>query len=135
MLYCLDTNTCIAALRGTVRSLAERFAEVSPEEIAIPALVKAELLFGALRSRDPNRTRRVVIQFLAPFQVLPFDDHATPHYADIRQCLEGRGTPLGPNDLVIAATTRSRGLTLITHNVREFGRVPGLRSLDWEAHD
>ena len=69
--------------------------------------------------------------FLAPFDLLPFDRAAAGHYADIRHRLESLGQPIGPNDLVIAATARSRNLTLITHNRREFARVPGLATEDW----
>jgi tRNA(fMet)-specific endonuclease VapC len=72
-----------------------------------------------------------VEQLLAALLVLPFDEPADEHYADIRAALERAGTPIGSNDLLIAAHARSRGLTLVTHNLREFERVPGLKVVDW----
>ncbi len=131
MRFCLDTNTCIDAMKGTWPQMAERFRQHVPEDIGVPAMVRAELLLGAAKSRNPARTSELVEAFLAPFELLPFDRAAAGHYADIRHQLETKGKPIGPNDLVIAATARSRTLTLITHNLREFGRVPGLATEDW----
>jgi len=131
MPYCLDTNTCVEALRGTRPALAARFAAQTPEDVQVPAMVRAELLYGALRSRDPIRARRSVARFLAPYATVEFGDDAAEHYADIRAQLDALGTPIGPNDLVIAATARCRGLVLVTHNTAEFDRVPGLRIEDW----
>lgn len=131
MRFCLDTNTCIDAMKGTWPGMAERFRQHMPEDIGVPAMVRAELLLGALKSRNPCRTSELVEAFLAPFELIPFDRAATGHYADIRHQLETAGKPIGPNDLVIAATARSRNLTLITHNRDEFTRVPGLAIEDW----
>ena len=131
MRFCLDTNTCIDAMKGTWPGMAERFRQHVPEDIGVPAMVRAELLLGALKSRNPERTGELVDAFLAPFELLPFDRAAAGHYADIRHQLETAGKPIGPNDRVIAATARSRNLTLITHNRREFTRVPGLATEDW----
>ena len=111
--------------------MLRRFRRHAPEDIGVPAMVRAELLLGALKSRNPGRIGELVEAFLAPFDLLPFDRAATGHYADIRHQLETAGKPIGPNDLVIAATDRSRNLTLITHNRREFTRVPGLATEDW----
>lgn len=131
MPYCLDTNTCVDALRGTRPELASRFAALTPEDIRVPAMVRAELVYGALTSRDPARAKRTVLRFLAPYAVVSFDAEAADHYADIRARLEAAGIPIGPNDLVIAATARAQGLVLVTHNTAEFGRVPGLQCEDW----
>ena len=131
MRFCLDTNTCIDAMKGTWPEMADRFRQQVPEDIGVPAMVRAELLLGALKSRNPGRTSELVEAFLAPFALLPFDRAAAGHYADIRHKLETQGKPIGPNDLVIAATARSLNLTLITHNRREFTRVPGLATEDW----
>lgn len=131
MRFCLDTNTCIDAMKGTWPKMAERFRQHVPEDIGIPAMVRAELLLGALKSRNSVRTSELVEAFLAPLALLPFDHAATGHYADIRHQLETIGKPIGPNDLVIAATARSRNLTLVTHNLSEFTRVQGLATEDW----
>jgi tRNA(fMet)-specific endonuclease VapC len=92
--------------------------------------VACELRFGARRKGSEVLTRRVE-QLLAHVEVLPFDEPADEHYADIRSALERAGTPIGGNDLLIAAHARSRGLTVVTHNVREFQRVADLRVQDW----
>lgn len=131
MPYCLDTNTCIDALRGTRPALASRFAALTPEDIRVPAMVRAELVYGALRSSDPARSKRAVQRLLAPYVLVSFDAEAADHYADIRARLDAEGTPIGPNDLVIAATARAHGLVLVTHNTAEFARVPGLQLEDW----
>lgn len=133
MTYCLDTDTCIDLLRGTHPAAAARFVQLGPEDVAVPAMVCAELFYGARRSATPDRVQRAVERFLAPLDCLPFDVLAAEHYATIRRDLDAVGTPIGPNDLVIAATARARGLTLVTHNVREFSRVPGLLIDDWLA--
>ena len=127
----LDTDTCIDAMRGMSPDLLDRFRRYEPNDIGVPTMVRAELLLGALKSRDPARTRQVVEAFLAPYQLLPFDRAAADDYAQIRHELESRGLPIGPNDLVIAATARSRNLTLLTHNRGEFGRITGLTTEDW----
>lgn len=131
MRFCLDTNTCIDAMKGTWPGLASQFHRHVPEDIGVPAMVRAELLLGARKSRNPARTAELVENFLAPFELLSFDHAAAAHYADIRCHLESIGQPIGPNDLVIAATARSRNLTLVTHNLSEFTRVPGLSTEDW----
>jgi tRNA(fMet)-specific endonuclease VapC len=131
MRFCLDTNTCIDAMNGSCPGMARRFQAYVPEDIGVPAMVRAELLLGALGSRSPTRTTEIVEAFLAPYELLPFDRAAAGHYADIRHELERRGLPIGPNDLVIAAVARCRTLTLVTHNRAEFGRVPGLVLEDW----
>lgn len=83
---------------------------------------------------DERATREVVEAFLAPYELLPFDRAAAGHYAEIRHALESAGTPIGPDDLLIAATARARNLTLLTHNTNKFGRIPGLVTEDWTAH-
>lgn len=133
MRFCLDTITCIDAMKGVWPGMAERFRRHVPEDIGVPAMVRAELLLGALKSRNPARTTEFVEAFLAPYELLSFDRTAATHYADIRRCLESCGQRIGPNDLVIAATARSRNLTLVTHNVGEFARVPGLATEDWAS--
>lgn len=133
MQFCLDTNSCIDAMKGTWPGMAGHFRRHAPENIGVPAMVRAELLLGVRKSRHPARTAELVERFLSPFELLSFDRAAAGHYADIRCHLESIGQRIGPNDLVIAATARSRNLTLITHNLSEFTRVPGLSTEDWAA--
>lgn len=132
MRYLLDTNACIAALRKD-RAVLARIVQCAPDDFAVATMTVAELWFGALKSADAARGRAVVDAFLAPFAWLPFDDAAADCYATARYHLEARGTSIGERDLIIAATALPHGLTVITHNSREFGRVPGLRVQDWSA--
>jgi tRNA(fMet)-specific endonuclease VapC len=105
------------------------------EEILLCAVVLAELWFGAERS-DAARIAdnlKVVAELEAKYQSCPFDNSAAREYAAIRTHLLGIGQPIGPNDLMIAAIARSRGLTLVTNNLAEFARVPGLLIEDWQS--
>lgn len=131
MRYCLDTDICIHAMKGSYPNIARRFGQSEPADFGVPAIVCAELLLGVLKSKAPGRTRTIVETFLAPLEMIPFDRIDAKHYADIRNDLEAKGTPIGPNDLLIAATARARRLTLITHNTNEFRRVTGLAIEDW----
>jgi tRNA(fMet)-specific endonuclease VapC len=92
----------------------------------------AELLYGAHRSAHQAQTLIQVQAFCRPFQSLAFDDRAAEEYGRIRAHLDGLGTPIGPNDLMIASIALAHGLTLVTHNTSEFSRVPGLKLEDWQ---
>jgi len=128
--YLLDTNTCVYALKREPRVMG-RLQEHSPDDFGISAVTLAELWFGAAKSSRPKRTRESVDAFLLPFEILPFGAEAADEYADARLSLEKTGEPIGERDLLIAATAISMNLTVITHNVREFSRVPRLRVEDW----
>ena len=132
MTYLLDSNTCIQFLKGRSLAIAQKIKATPREQIVLCSIVKAEMYFGAKRSHNPAKTRAEQDEFLALFQSLPFDDDAAEFYSDIRAELALRGTPIGPNDLMIAAIALANQLTLITHNVREFSRVTGLQLEDWE---
>jgi tRNA(fMet)-specific endonuclease VapC len=128
--YMLDTNLCIRVLRDRPAVARRRFNETS-ESLCISTIVLAELLHGAARSAWPEQNRRAVEDFAARLEVLAFDEAAAGHAADIRAELERKGGMIGGYDLLIAGHARSRGLTVITGNLREFRRVDGLRSEDW----
>lgn len=132
-MFLLDTNACIRILNNTSASLVAELHRHNPEDICLCAMTKAELLYGAQRSARPAQNLRLLEEFWAPFASAPFDDRCAFHYGEIRAQLERQGTPIGPNDLLIAATAVANGCTLVTHNVREFGRVIGLRMEDWEV--
>ena len=131
MAYFLDTNTCIYALKGTHPSIEEKLKGLSPMHVRIASIVKAELLFGAKKSRQSRHATEIVEAFLFPFEVIPFCDKSSVCYAQVRSDLEKKGTPIGPNDLILAATVLAHGGTLVTHNTKEFRRVKGLKSEDW----
>ncbi|GBR48835.1 type II toxin-antitoxin system tRNA(fMet)-specific endonuclease VapC [Neokomagataea thailandica] len=128
--FLLDTNFCIRVLRDRPQGLRERFND-NAEALCISDVVLYELLYGAEKSQDPVRHRRQVELFASRLDVLPFDDDAAAHTAEIRADLENRGCVIGPYDLMIAGHARSKGLIVVTGNLREFTRVHGLRSEDW----
>ncbi len=131
-MYLLDTNACIHVLNGTSDELIERFSKESPASVCVCSVVTAELFYGARKSRWVARTLSNLERFLAPLQSLPFDDDCAQHYGMIRAELARAGTPIGANDLMIAAIARHHDCTLVTHNIEEFRRVVGLRVEDWQ---
>ncbi len=131
-MFLLDTNVCIHVLNGRSPQLVERLRRHRPAEVALCAVVKAELIYGAHRSSRAAENLRLLERFFDPFVSLPFDDHCADIYGRIRHELERAGTPIGPNDLMIAATAVAHGLTLVTANTREFERVIGLSLDNWE---
>ena len=133
MKYLLDTNACVVHLRGKDECLTSRLLAASPGEVAICSVVKAELRYGAERSANPFKNHAHLQRFFVSLPSLPFDDSAADVYGRIRAQLETLGTPIGPNDLMIAATALSGGLILVTHNTSEFCRVPGLLFEDWQT--
>jgi tRNA(fMet)-specific endonuclease VapC len=128
----LDTNLCIRVLRDRPQGLRERF-NAEAAALCISTVTLAELLYGAEKSGRPAEGRTKVEGFAARLDVLPFDNQAAAHYADIRADLERRGHVIGPYDMMIAGHARSRGLIVITGNLDEFTRVAALRAEDWLA--
>lgn len=131
-MFLLDTNACIRVLNRSSEALVARLKEHDPTEIRLCSVVKAELVYGALRSSRSAANLRLLRRFFEPFVSLPFDDSCCESYGSIRRELEATGTPIGPNDLMIAAVAVAHGLTLVTHNLKEFSRVVGLELADWE---
>ncbi|MFY9550281.1 MAG: type II toxin-antitoxin system VapC family toxin, partial [Thermoanaerobaculia bacterium] len=128
--YLLDTNTCVYAIKREAR-MVERLQSHSPDDFGISAVTLAELWFGAAKSSRPKPTRQSVDAFLRPFEILPFGSEAAGAYAETRLSLEKKGEPIGERDLLIAATAISLKLTVVTHNLREFSKVPRLQVEDW----
>ena len=131
-MFLLDTNACIRILNGSSPRVAARLQATPASEIRLSSIVKAELLYGARHSSRVNENLRLLATFFEPLVSLAFDDRCAEEAAFIRLDLSRSGRPIGPNDLLIAATARALDLTLVTHNTREFSRVPGLRVEDWE---
>lgn len=132
MIYLLDTNACIVYLNRPMSGVRRRLESLSPQDIAICSVVKAELFYGARRSKNPQRTLALQSTFLNNFVSLPFDDAAATIFSEIRAELAIRGTPIGPYDLQIASIAKVHNLILVTHNTSEFSRVNGLQIEDWE---
>ena len=128
--YLLDTNVLSALIREPQGPIAQRIAAAGEETVCSSVLVAAELRYGAHKSGSVRLAERVDL-ILSTLEVLPLEVPADRHYGDIRQRLARLGTPIGPNDLLIAAQARSLDLTVVTANEREFARVPGLRVENW----
>ena len=128
----LDSNTISYYFRGDPQ-VVPRLQAVRPADLGVPSIVEYELRYGLLRLPQEAATPRLaaLAQFLRPMQVLPFDAECAAHAARIRVTLEAAGTPIGPHDTLIAATALRHQATLVTRNVREFSRVPGLQWVDW----
>jgi tRNA(fMet)-specific endonuclease VapC len=134
-MYLLDTNACVEHLRGRGSAQFEaRLADaIAADDVVLCSIVKGELVFGAIRSRDSVRNLAKVASFTDPLDSFPFDDQAANIYAGIRAALTSRGSLIGPNDLMIGAIALANELTLVTHNVQEFSRIAGLEIEDWQA--
>jgi tRNA(fMet)-specific endonuclease VapC len=100
-------------------------------QLSISAISLAELFCGVEKSSRPEQNRQAVEQFVARLDVLPFSASAAFHYGEIRVALEREGRPMGANDMLIGAHTRSEGMIIVTNNLREFERIPGLRTENW----
>ncbi len=128
--WMLDTNTLSDLIKNPRGSVARRLSGLDPDSLCTSIVVACELRFGAQRKASPLLTSKVD-DLLSALPVLALDGEVDRHYADIRLALERAGTPIGSHDLFIAAHARSLGLVVVTHNLREFQRVPGLRVEDW----
>jgi tRNA(fMet)-specific endonuclease VapC len=128
--FLLDTNILSDLVRHPQGRVFQRIAQVGESEVCTSVIVAAELRFGARKVDSPRLAERVEL-LLATLEVLPLEEPASAHYADIRHHLERQGTPIGPNDLLIAAHAREKGLCVVTANVQEFSRVPRLAVDNW----
>jgi tRNA(fMet)-specific endonuclease VapC len=134
MTYLLDSNACIGWLRQSQPKLVTRIKQEHPKDIVICSVVVGELIYGVERAAPAHQAnnRMRVEQLRQQFVSFPLDDAAAEHYGKVRAHLAVLGTPIGPNDLMIAAIALANGLTLVTHNTAEFSRVPGLSIEDWQ---
>jgi tRNA(fMet)-specific endonuclease VapC len=131
-MYALDTNTVLDYFRGKGQ-VAARLLATPPSEVGLPAIAAYEVWVGVLGSQNAKRRQVEYERFLAVVAILPFDAVAGRRAADLRLALERKGELIGPMDMLIAATALAHGATLVTRNVREFDRVPGLTVVNW--HD
>lgn len=131
MKYFLDSNICIYLINRKSEKLMDAFEQFPPEEIVVSAIVLSELELGVSKSDRVEQNRQRLREFLEPFQIVPYPVSAAKIYGDIRAELEKKGTPIGGNDLLIAAHTLAEDVTLVTNNDREFLRVPNLKVENW----
>jgi len=128
--YMLDTDVCIYVIKNYPAELRERFNRLA-EQLCISSITLAELHYGAEKSERRLHNLQAIEHFVARLEVLPFTAKAAAHYGQIRAELERAGTPCGPHDMQIGAHARSEGLIVVTNNIREFSRMPGVRTENW----
>jgi tRNA(fMet)-specific endonuclease VapC len=127
----LDTDVCSYIMKRSHPALLRRLQAVPVTDVCISVITKAELRYGVEVSPRRAQDDAALAAFLPYVEVLDLTDEAASHYAEIRADLKKRGALIGANDLFIAAHARSRGLTLVTNNTAEFGRVKGLKVENW----
>ena len=131
MKYMLDTNICIYIVKKNPPQVFKKFSTFTEDDLCISSITLAELEYGIRKSNHPTKNKLTWMLFLAEMKILPFDEAAATEYGEIRATLERHGTPIGANDLLIAAHARALGLTLVTNNIREFERIDGLQVENW----
>ena len=135
MIYLLDSNSWIDHLRhGPASKVTAKIAAAPPGSVCLCSLVVGELIYGALHGGPAHQAKNLALiaSLRQQFMSLAFDDRAAEEYGKTRAYLSSMGTLIGPNDLIIAAIAVAHGCTLVSHNTREFSRVPGLLLEDWE---
>ena len=130
-MYLLDTNICIYAINGRHPALTDRLLNVPPQDIRISSITVGELEYGAAKSRWGDHTRLIMHAFLSNYEILPFTETDAAHFGQIRAILEASGSAIGILDAMIGAQGVSNSLTVVTHNIREFRRIPGIVLEDW----
>lgn len=131
MKYMLDTNICIFAIRNSNDNVLKKFREHLENELYISSITLAELMYGVEKSRKPEQNRNALLQFLTLIDIKEFSEKAAIEYGKIRAFLENQGTPIGPLDTLIAAHAVSENMILVTHNTKEFLRIPDLTVENW----
>ena len=131
MIYYLDSNICVYFLKGLYPSIMENIKNINPNNIKIPSIVKAELLYGAEKSQQKAKNLSNINRFLEPFEIIPFDDDCSIVYSKIRSSMELKETIIGPNDYIIASTVLAKNGILVTNNTKEFKRVKNLKIENW----
>lgn len=133
MMYMLDTNMLIYAIRHPESLLNERLKQHLGRDLCISAITYGELEYGVCKSSRPAQNRLALQRFLAGIRILSLDARAAEHFGEIMAELEAGRQRIGDRDTLIAAHARSLGYPVVTHNTREFSRVRGLTVEDWLA--
>lgn len=128
--YMLDTNICIYVMKTYPPAVLEKFNALA-DQLCISSITLGELHYGAEKSARREHNLTAIEHFVSRLEVLPFADKAAAHYGQVRAELERAGTPCGPHDMQIGAHARSEGLIVVTNNMREFVRMPGVRAENW----
>lgn len=133
MIYFLDTNICIFHLNNSIQGMSARLKRTPIEDIRIPSIVAAELLYAAEKSVKREQNLKIFRAFLSIYEIVPFDEAAAGHYARVRAELEHNGALIGGNDIVAAAIALAHNGIVVTNNIAEFSRVNGLMTEDWTS--
>ncbi len=133
MRFLLDTNVCVDFLNSRYPRVRKKLLSSTPGAVAVSSIAVAELRYGAEKSARPKENHGQVDLLLEDLRTLEFDLDAGAAYGRLRRALEVRGTPIGPNDLLIAAQALAHDLVLVSADVAEFGRIDGLRLENWRG--
>jgi tRNA(fMet)-specific endonuclease VapC len=131
MKWMLDTDTCIAIIKGKPASTLKKLRGKSVGQVGISSITLGELAFGAAKSGRRDEAHAALAEFLLALEIVSFDSDAAASYGQLRASLEKRGTPIGPLDTLIGAHAAALDVILVTHNTREFSRIDTLRLEDW----
>ena len=127
----LDTNICIYMIKNKPPEIRKHFEQFVPGDIAISSITVAELQYGVEKSAAREKNALALEAFFLPLKLAAFDTDSALVYGKIRSALEKQGTPIGGMDMLIAAQAIAQNVTLVTHNLKEFSRVPGLKCETW----
>ena len=133
MKYMLDTNVCVYIIRNKSPDLLQKLAQHSPSDVCISSITAAELQYGVQKSSQPVQNQQALDRFLIPLAIIDFGHRAARAYGRIRADLERSGMSIGALDTLIASHAMAENLTLVTNNVGEFSRVPGISLVDWSS--
>jgi tRNA(fMet)-specific endonuclease VapC len=128
--YMLDTNICIYVMKTYPLAVRDKFNALA-EQLCISSITLGELYYGAEKSARRAENLTAIAHFVARLEVLPFGEKAAAHYGQVRAELERAGMPCGAHDMQIGGHARSEGLIVVTNNIREFVRMPGVRVENW----
>lgn len=131
MSYMLDTNVIIDIIRKKRVEVLNRLSKIPNDQIFVSVIVYAELEYGASKSSDPEKNRRLVDQFLSPFSIVDYSVEAASAYGEIRNELERKGILIGPYDMLIASHAVALGAVMVTNNVKEYSRIPFITVQNW----
>ena len=129
--YMLDTNICIYIIKKKPDQVIERLRHTRVPDVGVSSITLSELEYGAAKSARPEQNKVAIVEFLAPLEILPYDDMAAQEYGKVRVYLEKQGTPIGSMDMLIAAHALSLNSILVTNNESEFRRIPALKVENW----
>jgi tRNA(fMet)-specific endonuclease VapC len=129
--YMIDTNICIYIMNQRPIEIIQKFKGLDVGEIGVSTITVSELQYGVANSKNRRSNKQRVEEFLAPLEIMPYDEAAARIYGEIRHKLEKQGKPIGPLDLLIAAHALCKNLALVTNNEKEFRRVKDLKMENW----